>query len=104
MAVLRELAEAHLEAGELAAASSTLQRLADVDPLELGNQRDVLVLMLRMGQHAAAARRYELVRRQFKRVFGEEPGFTLRDLLRSTGAGDYAPSTAAVRSTISSPR
>jgi DNA-binding SARP family transcriptional activator len=103
MSVLRELAESHLEAGELAAASSALQRLTDVDPLELGNQRDVIVLMLRTGQHAAAARRYELVRRQFKRVFGEEPDFSLRDLVRATAAR-YAPSTAAIRSTISSPR
>ena len=36
--------------------------------------------MLRRGRHSEALRRYELVRRRYKRTFGTEPGFTLSDL------------------------
>ena len=34
--------------------------------------------MLRRGRHSEALRRYELVRRRYKRTFGTEPGFALQ--------------------------
>lgn len=79
--VLRTLATAHLEAGEAPSATSALQRLADLEPLDLDAQRDLIALMIRQRQHGQAARRYDQVRRQFTRAFGQEPDFTLSDLV-----------------------
>jgi DNA-binding SARP family transcriptional activator len=82
--VLRELADAHLAAGELPPASSALQRLADLEPLDLDAQRDLISLLLRRRRHGDAARRYGVLRRQFKRAFGYEPDFSLADLVPVT--------------------
>ncbi len=80
--VLRALAETHLQAGELPSASSALQRLADLEPLDLDVQRDLMAVMIRRRRHGEAARRYELVRRNFKLTFGHELDFALCDLLQ----------------------
>ena len=40
-------------------------------------------LLLRRGRHAEAHRRHEIVRRRYKRAFGEEPPFELADLAHS---------------------
>jgi DNA-binding SARP family transcriptional activator len=80
--VLRALAETHLAQGQLADACGALQRLAELEPLDLDAQRDLIALLLRQRRHADAARRYELARRQFKRAFGREPDFTLADLAK----------------------
>ena len=66
--------------GQLAAASRALQRIVDLEPLDLDAQRDLISLLLGQRRHAEAARQYELARRQFKRAFGQEPDFTLADL------------------------
>ena len=79
--VLRALAKSHLEAGEAPSATSALQRLADLEPLDLDAQRDLIALMIRQRRHGEAARRYEQVRRQFTRAFGHEPDFALSDLV-----------------------
>ena len=50
-----------------------LQRLAELEPLDLQAQRDLIALMLRRGRHSEALRRYELVRRRYQRAFGAEP-------------------------------
>ena len=78
--VLRGLAGLKLEAGDEEAAGEHLQRLAELEPLDLQAQRDLIGLMLRRGRHSEALRRYELVRRRYKRTFGAEPGFTLAEL------------------------
>jgi DNA-binding SARP family transcriptional activator len=78
--VLRELAGLKLAAGDEESAGDHLQRLAELEPLDLQAQRDLIALMLRRGRHSEALRRYELVRRRFKRTFGSEPGFTLSEL------------------------
>jgi DNA-binding SARP family transcriptional activator len=80
--VLRELAETHLQAGELPSASSALQRLADLEPLDLDAQRDLMAVMITRRRHGEAARRYELVRRTFKLTFGHELDFALSDLVQ----------------------
>jgi DNA-binding SARP family transcriptional activator len=79
--VLRELADLHRSAGRLPAAAAALERLVELEPLDLANQRDLISLLLLTGQHASAARRYELLGRRFKRAFGTDPDFTLPDLM-----------------------
>ena len=78
--VLRGLAGLKLAAGDEESAGEYLQRLGELEPLDLQAQRDLIALMLRRGRHSEALRRYELVRRRYKRAFGSEPGFTLAEL------------------------
>ena len=59
---------------------STSSALVELEPLDLEAQRDLLGFMLRRGRHSEALRRYELMRRRYKRTFGTEPSFTLADL------------------------
>jgi len=80
--VLRALAGLHVRAGELDAASENLQRLAELEPLDVDAQRQMLTLLLRRGRRTEAARRYEVVCRRFRRAFGEEPSFALAELAR----------------------
>jgi len=80
--VLRALTGVHLRAGELDAASDHLQRLAELEPLDVDAQRQMLTLLLRRGRRTEAARRYEAVCRRFRRAFGEEPSFELAELAR----------------------
>jgi DNA-binding SARP family transcriptional activator len=78
--VLRGLAGLNRAAGDDDAAADHLQRLVELEPLDLQAQRDLLTLMLRRGRHSEALRRYELLERRYKRTFGTEPSFTLADL------------------------
>ena len=75
--VLRALAVLRLDAGELEAAGEQLQRLAELEPYDLDAQRDLIALLVRRGRHADAHRRFETVRRRYKRAFGEEPDLEL---------------------------
>jgi DNA-binding SARP family transcriptional activator len=84
--VLRALAGMRVRAGELDAASEHLQRLAELEPLDVEAQRQLLTLLLRRGRRSEAARRYEVVARRFRRAFGEEPGFELSELARTRTA------------------
>jgi DNA-binding SARP family transcriptional activator len=78
--VLRALAGLKRAAGQWDAATEHLQRLAELEPLDLEAQRELLRLMLLRGRHSEALRRYDLVRRRYKRAFDADPGFTLADL------------------------
>jgi DNA-binding SARP family transcriptional activator len=78
--VLRGLASVKQATGDDESAAEHLQRLAELEPLDLEAQRELIALMLRRGRHSEALRRYELVRRRYKRAFGTEPGFTLAQL------------------------
>ena len=78
--VLRGQAWLQQAAGDEEAAAEHLQALVELEPLDLPAQRELIALMLRRGRHSEALRRYELVRRRYKRTFGCEPGFTLSDL------------------------
>ena len=84
--VLRALAGIRVRAGELDAASELLQRLAELEPLDVEAQRQLLTLLLRRGRRSEAARRYEVVARRFRRAFGEEPSFELSELARTRTA------------------
>ena len=81
--VLRALAGIRVRSGELDAASELLQRLAELEPLDVEAQRQLLTLLLRRGRRSEAARRYEVVARRFRRAFGEEPSFELSELART---------------------
>jgi DNA-binding SARP family transcriptional activator len=78
--VLRGLAGICRAAGEQDAAAEHLQRLVELEPLDLEAQRELLGLMLGRGRHSEALRRYEIVRRRYRRTFGSDLGFTLADL------------------------
>ena len=78
--VLRGLVGICRAAGDENATAEHLQRLVDLEPLDLEAQRDLLAFMLRRERHSEALRRYELMRRRYKRTFGSEPTFTLADL------------------------
>jgi len=78
--VLRGLAEICREAEDEDAAAEHLQRLVELEPLDLEAQRELIGLMLRRGRHSEALRRFELVRRRYKRTFGTEPPFSLSQL------------------------
>jgi len=80
--VLRGLSALKHAAGDDEAAGEYLQRLAELEPLDLDAQRQLLTLLLRRGRRSEAARRYEVVCRRFRRAFGEEPGFELAELAR----------------------
>ena len=84
--VMRSLAGIRVRAGELEAASELLQRLAELEPLDVEAQRQLLTLLLRRGRRSEAARRYEVVARRFRRAFGEEPSFELSELARTRTA------------------
>ena len=79
--MLRGLASVTAAAGDEDAATEHLQRLAELEPLDMEAQRDLLALMLRRGRHSEALRRYELVRRRYRRTFGTDPELTLEGLL-----------------------
>lgn len=78
--VLRALAELKLATNDLDLASDHLQRLAELEPYDLDAQRELLALMMRRGRHAEAHRRYEIVRRRYRRAFGEDPDLALAGL------------------------
>jgi DNA-binding SARP family transcriptional activator len=78
--VLRGLAAICRAAGDEDAAAEHLQRLVELEPLDLEAQRELLTLMLQRGRHSEALRRYDLVRRRYKRTFGAEPPFDLTAL------------------------
>jgi DNA-binding SARP family transcriptional activator len=82
--VLRGLVGLKQAAGDEQSAAEHLQRLAELEPFDLQAQRDLIALLLRRGRHSEALRRYELVRRRYKRAFGTDPDFTLDGVLRGS--------------------
>lgn len=81
---LRGLAATKSEAGDLEAATEQLNRLAELEPLDMDVQREHLAMLLRRGRHAEAHRRHEIIRRRYRRAFGEDPPFELGQLTGGT--------------------
>jgi DNA-binding SARP family transcriptional activator len=85
---LRDLATGALHAlagmdaadGDLDAAYLHLRRLAELEPLDIHVQRDLLTVLLRRGRRSEASRRYDALWRRTMRELGQEPGFRLTDL------------------------
>jgi DNA-binding SARP family transcriptional activator len=76
------LVAAALGAGDLDSAGEHARRLADLEPLDIDVQRQLIEIWLEQGRRSDAARRFEVLRTRTLREFGEEPGFTLSDLGR----------------------
>ena len=85
--VLRGLAQVKIAYGDLEAATEQHQRLAELEPLDMDAQRDLIALLLRRGKHAEAHRRHEVVRRRYQKTFGEDPPFDLATLQAENTAG-----------------
>jgi DNA-binding SARP family transcriptional activator len=77
---LRSLSEIKVSMDDLEGATEQLQRLAELEPLDMDIQQDLLAMLLRRARHADAARRYDLVRRRYRKAFGEDPPFLLSDV------------------------
>jgi DNA-binding SARP family transcriptional activator len=93
--VLHTLARIDEQANDLEAAYLHLRRLAELEPLDIHVQRDLLAVCLRRGRRTEARRRYDALWRRSMRELGHEPGFLLTDLADEVGGADAAgPDTA----------
>lgn len=70
---LRGLHELKAEAGDLEGATEQLQRLGELEPYDLGVHRELMAVLVRRGRHPEAARRDELMRRRYRKMFGTDP-------------------------------
>lgn len=77
---LRGLADVKAMQNDLEAATEQLQRRAELEPLDLDVQRDLLGMLMRRGRHAEAARRFETVRRRYRKTFGGDPPLDLAEI------------------------
>jgi DNA-binding SARP family transcriptional activator len=77
---LHTLARMDAAADDLEAAYMHLRRLAELEPLDIEVQRDLLTVCLRRGRRTEASRRYDALWRRSMRELGQEPGFLLTDL------------------------
>jgi DNA-binding SARP family transcriptional activator len=82
---LHALAELDRQAGDLSAAYEHLRRLAELEPLDVHVQRELLAVCLRRGRRTEAIRRFNALRRRTLRELGQEPGFRLTDLAAVCG-------------------
>jgi DNA-binding SARP family transcriptional activator len=93
--VLHTLARIDEQANDLEAAYLHLRRLAELEPLDIHVQRDLLAVCLRRGRRTEARRRYDALWRRSMRELGHEPGFLLTDLADEVGGADASGPTAA---------
>jgi DNA-binding SARP family transcriptional activator len=78
---LRTLATACLERKDTPGAAVHLDVLAQIEPFDSAVHRDVIELCLSRGRRSEAVRRYQAFRTRVVMSFGEEPEFTLGELL-----------------------
>lgn len=84
------LAELYVAAGDAAAATLCLRRLAELRPYDADTHRRLLVVLLAQGRRSHAWRCYEVFCERVEREFATAPGFTLADL-----AGEDLPPVGA---------
>jgi DNA-binding SARP family transcriptional activator len=89
--VLSELARTAWQAGDHAAASDWLERLAAMHPLDPGVERQLIALALLQGRHSLARRRFSTFRMRVMREFGQEPEFQLADVVDDVARGNALP-------------
>jgi DNA-binding SARP family transcriptional activator len=77
---LRALAALDQRAGDLAQATATLTRLAELEPFDVDVHRELFGLLLRRGRRSEALRRYETLRRRMLSTFDEPLDFSLSQL------------------------
>jgi DNA-binding SARP family transcriptional activator len=87
---LHTLARLDDRADDLEAAYLHLRRLAELEPLDIHVQRDLLAVCLRRGRRTEARRRYDALWRRSMRELGHEPGFTLTDIADTVGGAGAA--------------
>ena len=80
--VLDALATLELEAGDAESATSHLQRLAEIEPLDASVQRRLIALLLEHGRSGEALRRFRQLQASWQSAFGEDVGFDLTELRR----------------------
>jgi predicted ATPase/DNA-binding SARP family transcriptional activator len=97
-AALRHLAAAHEHRGEWQAAIGWTRRRLAVEPLEESSHRDLMRLLARSGERAAALRQYERCRELLRRDLGEAPSRETEDVRRliAAGGGEGPPTSEGV--------
>ncbi len=86
--VLAALADDHAARGDAAAAAAAARRLVDLDPLNEGAQRRLIVAYARGGRRAHALRQFLACRRALVEQLGVEPGDETAALQRRLLAGE----------------
>jgi DNA-binding SARP family transcriptional activator len=76
---LRELTGLALRRSDLARASLALDRLAELEPLDVEVHQTLLAVCLAQGRRTEATRRYSMYKARMARELGEGPGFSLAD-------------------------
>jgi DNA-binding SARP family transcriptional activator len=79
---LRSLAQLRVASGDAAGAANHMIALAELEPLDVDVQKEMLRMMIRSGRHAEAERRLGHVRGRFRRQLGEELDVDLAALRR----------------------
>ena len=69
-----------LDTGDLDGAVPLVDRLADLQPYDMGVHRRRIGLSLMRGRRSDAVRQYEALRVRMERVFQERPTFALSDV------------------------
>jgi DNA-binding SARP family transcriptional activator len=92
---LHTLARLDEAADDLDAAYLHLRRLAELEPLDIHVQRDLLAVCLRRGRRTEARRRYDALWRRSMRELGHDPGFRLEELADEVGGAAAGPAAAA---------
>jgi DNA-binding SARP family transcriptional activator len=82
---LRGLSELHGDDPD--AAAGYLERLAQMEPLDGAVQRELLTLWVRQGRLSRATRHYQAFRQRLLREFGEQPTFSLSELVLPSQLG-----------------
>ena len=78
---LSRLVEHYLERGDLPAATAQLERATELRPLDDDVQRQLIGVYLQQGRHSDASRRFVTFRQRMLDEFGQEPGFSLTELV-----------------------
>jgi len=68
------------ERGDGADAVRHLQRLAELEPLDVAVHRELVQALLGEGQHGDAKRRFDAFAYRLRRELGQEPNFDLRTI------------------------
>lgn len=77
---LDRLVEHHAHHGNLGAATSHLERVADMRPIDESVQRQLIGIYMQQGRHSDASRRFANFRQRMIDEFGQEPSFSLAEM------------------------